>query len=99
MAIRAEHSEPEPHGQLSALPELRHCGRFAFQGQPAQQSVCSSVHHPPGQELPSRRCQQMHCRKWLLENASGEMSSQVFPRLFRILAVSKETGGGQVLLV
>lgn len=96
MAVGAEHSEPKPHRQLPALPELRHRGRVAFQGQPAQQPVCSSVRHPPGQELPSRRRQQMYCRKWLFENASGEMSSRVFSRLFRILAVSKETGGGQV---
>lgn len=39
----------------------------------------------------------MYCGEWLFENASGEMSRRVLSRLFRILAVSKETGGGLVL--
>lgn len=39
----------------------------------------------------------MYCGEWPFENASGEMSRWVLSRLSKIVAVSKETGGGQVL--
>jgi len=39
----------------------------------------------------------MHCGKWQLAGAAGDMSGKLFCQLLRILAASEESGGGRVL--
>lgn len=60
LAGRAKHAQPQPHGQLPPLPELRHCGRPALPGEPAQQPLGRPLRHPACAHLPAARNAPVH---------------------------------------
>lgn len=61
LAGRPKHTQPQPHGQLPAVPELRHRGRPAPAREPAQQPLGRTLRHPTGADLPAAGDSSVHC--------------------------------------